>query len=172
MVMVPRACGCSPSARGRTKAGSWNHAASADILLALLIKLVGSSSWVFLLLSGALLDIHILLPNILIFFWFCFSLWRGSFLLLVSRDVSSILLSSLGFCTRVLSALRPSLVRPFEFTCGVLRICSVCCTHAWFVFGVAGKKYALTILGGNLQSITVSSAYCLVRLACCPLHSA
>ena len=64
-----------------------------------------------------------------------FSLWRGSFLLLMSRDVSSFLLSSLGFCTRVLSALRPSLVRPFEFTCGVLRICSVCCTHAWFVFG-------------------------------------
>jgi len=66
-------------------------------------------------------------------------------LLLVSRDVSSFLLSSLGFCTRVLSALRPSLVRPFEFTCGVLRICSVCCTHAWFVFGVAGKQFALAI---------------------------
>ena len=72
-------------------------------------------------------------------------------LLLVSRDVSSFLLSSLVFCTRVLSALRPSLVRPFEFTCGVLRSCSVCCTHAWFVFGVAGKQYALAIflLGGE-----------------------
>ena len=72
-------------------------------------------------------------------------------LLLVSRDVSSFLLSSLVFCTRVLSALRPSLVHPFEFTCGVLRICSMCCTHAWFVFGVAGKQHALAIffLGGE-----------------------
>ena len=59
------------------------------------------------------------------------------------------LLLILGFCPRVLSALRPSLVRPFEFTCGVLRICSVCCTHAWFVFGVAGKQYAQAILGGD-----------------------
>jgi len=72
-------------------------------------------------------------------------------LLLVSRDVSSFLLSSLGFCTRVLSALRPSLVRPFEFTCGFLRVCSLCCAHAWFVFGVAGIQYALAIffLGGE-----------------------
>jgi len=116
-------------------------------------------------------------------FIFCFLIFLFSFaspcggvlfLLLVSRDVSSFLLSSLGFCTRVLSALRPSLVRPFEFTCGVLRICSVCCTHAWFVFGVAGKQFALALFSweGNLPSITVSSAYCLVRLASCPLHSA
>jgi len=70
-------------------------------------------------------------------------------LLLVSRDVSSILLSSLGFCTRVLSMLRPSLVRPFEFTCGILRVCSLCCAHAWFVFGVAGKQYAQAIFGGE-----------------------
>ena len=45
----------------------------------------------------------------------------------MSRDVSSFLLSFLGFCTRGLSALRPSLVRPFEFTCGFLRVCSFCC---------------------------------------------
>ena len=59
------------------------------------------------------------------------------------------LLLLLRFCPRDLSALHASLVRPFEFTCGVLRICSVCCTHAWFVFGVAGKQYALAILGGE-----------------------
>ena len=45
--------------------------------------------------------------------------------------------------------MRASLVRPFEFTCGVPRICSVCCTHAWFVFGVARKQYAQAILGGE-----------------------
>ena len=39
----------------------------------------------------------------------------------------SLVFSFLGFCTRVLSALRPSLVRPFEFTCGFLRVCSFCC---------------------------------------------
>ena len=65
------------------------------------------------------------------------------------RVVFSLVFSFLGFCTRVLSALRPSLVRPFEFTCGVLRICSVCCTHAWVVFGIAGKQYAQAILGGE-----------------------
>ncbi len=32
--------------------------------------------------------------------------------------------------------------------------------------------YIYNIWEGNLQSITVSSAYCLVRLASCPLHSA
>ena len=109
--------------------------------------------------------------------FFGFSLWRGSFLLLllVSRDVSSFLLSSLGFFTRVLSALRPSLVRPFEFTCGVLRICSVCCTHAWFVFGVAGIQYALAIFlfGGETSSPsrchrrTASSVW---RAAHCTVH--
>ena len=57
----------------------------------------------------------------------------------------SLVFSFLGFCTRVLSALRPSLVRPFEFTCGFLRVCSLCCAHAWFVFGVAGIQYALAI---------------------------
>ena len=59
------------------------------------------------------------------------------------------LLLLLRFCPRDLSALRASLVRPFELTCGVLRICSVCCAHAWFVFGVAGKQYAQATLGGE-----------------------
>ena len=59
------------------------------------------------------------------------------------------LLLLLRFCPRDLSALRASLVRPFEFTCGVLRICSVCCARAWFMFGVAGKQYAQATLGGE-----------------------
>ena len=61
----------------------------------------------------------------------------------------SLVFSFLGFCPRGLSALRASLDRPFEFTCGVLRICSVCCAHVWFVFGVAGKQYAQATLGGE-----------------------
>jgi len=65
------------------------------------------------------------------------------------RVVFSLVFSFLGFCPRELSALRASLVRPFEFTCGVLRICSVCCAHAWFVLGVAGKQYAQATLGGE-----------------------
>ena len=82
------------------------------------------------LLSAALLDISFCF---LIFLCFLLLLVEGSFLLLVSCDVSSFLLSSLGFCTRVLSALRPSLVRPFEFTCDFLRVCSSCCARFWFV---------------------------------------
>ena len=65
------------------------------------------------------------------------------------RVVFSLVFSFLGFCPRDLSALRASLDRPFEFTCGVLRICSVCCAHAWFVLGVAGKQYAQATLGGK-----------------------
>ena len=67
------------------------------------------------------------------------------------RVVFSLVFSFLGFCPRERFALRASLVRPFEFTCGVLRICSVCCAHAWFVFGVAGKQYeyAQATLGGE-----------------------
>ena len=45
----------------------------------------------------------------------------------------SLVFSFLGFCTRVLSALRPSLVRPFEFTCDFLRLCSSCYARIWFV---------------------------------------
>ena len=41
--------------------------------------------------------------------------------------------SFLGFCPRVLSVLRPLLVRPFEFTCDCLRVCSSCCAQCWFV---------------------------------------
>ena len=72
------------------------------------------------LLSAALLDIS-----------FCFSLWRGSFIVGVTCFFS-LVFSFLGFCTRVLSALRPSLVRPFEFTCDFLRVCSSCCARFWF----------------------------------------
>ena len=111
--------------------------------------------------------------NILIFF--CFSLWRGSFFAVgvTWRVVFSLVFSFLGFSPRVLSALCASLVRPFEFTCGVLRICSVCCARAWFMFGVAGKQYAQSKpWEESLHSVTVSSALCLFRLAGCPLHSA
>ena len=44
-------------------------------------------------------------------------------------------------------------------SCSVLLVYSICSGN-------------LFLWEGNLQSITVSSAYCLVRLACCPLHSA
>ena len=176
MVMVPRACGCSPSARGRTKAGSWNHAASADLLLALLIKLAGSSSSFFLLLSAALLDIHIrfCFPNLLIFFCFSLTLWRGSFLLLVSRDVSSFLLSSHFLASVLVSCLR-CVHRWSVRSSSRVAFSASAVSVVWFVFGVAGIQYALAIRilvwEGILQS-TVSSAYCLVRMAGCPLHSA
>jgi len=72
---------------------------------------------------------RILLPNILIFF--CFSLWRGSFFavrLLVSRDVSSFLLSS-------------------HFLASVLVTCPRC-AHRLSARSSC-KQYAQAILGGE-----------------------
>ena len=82
-----------------------------------------------------------LLPNILIFF--CFSLWRGVLFCCWCHVTCffSLVFSFLGFCTRVLSALRPSLVRPFEFTCDCLRVCGSCCAHCWSVLLAYGMLW-------------------------------
>ena len=116
-------------------------------------------------------------------FIFCFLIFLFSFaspcggvlfLLLVSRDVSSFLLSSHFLASVLVSCLR--------------------CVHRWYArsssrvaFSASAVCVVLTLgscsvllansmlrqsLEGNLQSITVSSAHCLVRLAGCPLHSA
>ena len=96
------------------------------------------------LLSAALLDISFCF----LIFLFSFASPCGGVLFCCWCHVTcffSLVFSFLGFCARVLSALRPSLVRPFEFKCGFLRVCSSCCARAWFVFGVAGIQYALAI---------------------------
>merc|ERR1719446_376913 len=99
--------------------------------------------------------------------------WRGSFLLLMSRGVSSFLLSS-------------------HFLASVLVTCPRC-AHRWsarsssrVAFSASAVCVVLTLGScsvllansmlrqsweGNLHSITVSSAHCLFRLAGCPLHS-
>ena len=86
----------------------------------------------------------------------------------------SLVFSFLGFCTRVLSALRPSLVRPFEFTCDFLHVCNSCCARFWFVLLLASIQYALAILflGGQSSSPrghrrTASSVW---RAAHCTVH--
>ena len=53
----------------------------------------------------------------------------------------SLVFSFLGFCPRVLSALRPSLVRPFEFTCDCLRVCGSCCADWWSVLLAYGMLW-------------------------------
>ena len=82
------------------------------------------------LLSAALLDISFCF---LIFLFFLLLLVEGFFFAVGVTCFFSLVFSFLGFCTRVLSALRPSLVRPFEFTCDLLRVCSSCCARFRFV---------------------------------------
>ena len=96
-------------------------------------------------------------------------------MLLVSRDVSSILLSSLGFCTRVLSMLRPSLVRPFEFTCDLLRVCSSCCARFRFVLLAysmlcSGREFSSPRCHRRTASSVWQAAHCTVHRGQPPLR--
>ena len=120
----------------------------------------------FVLLSAALLDIHILLPNILIFF--CFSLWRGSFFAVVFSLVFSWLLYSCPVCVASI-AVPPVRVH-------VWRSPHLQCVCVVLTLGSCSVLLANSMLRQpweeNLHSITVASALCLFRLAGCPLHSA
>ena len=64
---------------------------------------------------------------------------------------SSLGFSFLGFCPRVMCALRPSPVRPFEFTCDCLRVCGSCCAQCWsllLAYGICSGNPS-PFLGGN-----------------------
>ena len=88
---------------------------------------------------------------------------------------SSLGFSFLGFCPRVMCALRPSPVRPFEFTCDCLRVCGSCCAQCWsllLAYGICSGSPFFGRASSICLRSTGSSAYCLARMAGCPLHSA
>ena len=120
------------------------------------------------LLSAALLDISFCF---LIFLFFCFSLWRGSFLLLVSRVsfllsshfLASVLVSCLR-CVHRWSARSSSRVTFSASAVPVVLDLGLCCWHT-----VCSDN---PFSGRAILQSTGSSAYCPVRMAGCPLHSA
>jgi len=128
VVIVPWACGCSPSAWGRIIAGPWNHAISADlnwwssVNCSQPIPAPGGSPWYFCFL------IYLVRSYILFFVLPKRGAWFRSFLLLVSRGVSIF-----PFCCLVFLCLLVLLIMAALFDSWLSYCCvSVCRVHIVF----------------------------------------